>query len=101
MPVSAAPSPEEVRSTLEQILASNRFVRSGRASQLLGYLVEATLSGRGESIKAFSIAVDVFGKDQSFDADNDTLVRVQAGRETSRQSGALPAGAIVALAQRG
>jgi thioredoxin 2 len=30
-----------------------------------------------------------------------TLVRVQAGRETSRQSGALPAGAIVALAQRG
>ena len=30
-----------------------------------------------------------------------TLVRLQAGRETSRQSGALPAGAIVALAQRG
>lgn len=80
MPASATPSPEEVRSTLEQILASSRFVRSGRASQLLSYLVEATLSGRGESIKAFSIAVDVFGKDQSFDADNDTLVRVQAGR---------------------
>lgn len=75
-----APSSEEVRSVLERILASGRFVRSKRASQLLSYLVEATLSGRGENIKAFSIAVDVFGKDQSFDADNDTLVRVQAGR---------------------
>lgn len=30
-----------------------------------------------------------------------TLVRVQGGRETSRQSGAVPASAIVALAERG
>ena len=30
-----------------------------------------------------------------------TLVRLQAGRETARQSGAAPASAIVALAQRG
>jgi thioredoxin 2 len=30
-----------------------------------------------------------------------TLVRLQAGRETARQSGAVPASAIVALAQRG
>jgi tetratricopeptide (TPR) repeat protein len=80
MTVIVAPSPEDVRSILARVLASGRFVRSRRASQLLSYLVEATLSGRGENIKAFSIAVDVFGKDQSFDADNDTLVRVQAGR---------------------
>jgi thioredoxin 2 len=30
-----------------------------------------------------------------------TLVRLQGGRETARQSGAVPASAIVALAQRG
>ena len=30
-----------------------------------------------------------------------TLVRLQGGRETARQSGAVPVGAIVALAQRG
>jgi TolB-like protein len=45
----------------------------------LAYVVGEALAGRGDRIKAFSIAQDVFGKDASFDAHSDPLVRVEAG----------------------
>ncbi|MGB7287043.1 MAG: hypothetical protein WBC71_08935, partial [Salaquimonas sp.] len=41
---------------------------------------EEELAGRGEALKGFSVAVDVFGKDADFDATSDPLVRVHAGR---------------------
>jgi TolB-like protein len=71
---------DEIRGAVSKILGSARFSRSKRARQLLGYLVEETLAGRGDGLKAFSIALDVFGKDTSFDAVADPLVRVQIGR---------------------
>jgi tetratricopeptide (TPR) repeat protein len=47
---------------------------------LLRYVVERTLSGDEGAIKAYSIAVDVFGRPQSFDPQSDPIVRVQARR---------------------
>lgn len=74
------PTPEQVQRALAGILASERFQRSRRARELLAYLTGEALAGRGEGVKAYSVAVDVFGKGADFDAENDTLVRVQAGR---------------------
>jgi len=71
---------DELRDTLKKITESETFRRSKRSRQLLTYVVEETLQGRDEGLKAFSIALDVFGKDASFDTVNDPLVRVQIGR---------------------
>lgn len=56
------------------------FEKRPRSSQFLQYVVEETLEGRGERIKAYSIALSAFGLPESFDAELDTLVRVCAGR---------------------
>jgi TolB-like protein len=42
--------------------------------------VTETLSGRSDRIKAYSIAVEVFGRDSSFDPQSDPMVRIEAGR---------------------
>jgi adenylate cyclase len=70
---------EEVMRQVEQILRSPGFERSKRLGALLKYLVNETLEGRGERIKAFTIAQDIFGRDASFDR-KDAIVRVEAGR---------------------
>ena len=76
-PGSAA---DAIRRQLELILASPAFNASDRSRGFLRFVVEETLAGRGERIKAYAIAVDVFGRDPSFDAQNDPLVRLEAGR---------------------
>jgi len=75
-----APSPGEVRAALDGIVASPDFTASDRARRFLRYVVEETLAGRAERIKAFSVAVEVFGRDESFDPQNDPVVRIEAGR---------------------
>lgn len=47
---------------------------------MLSYIVTEFLEGRGELIKGYSIATDVFGKDDDFDPDQNSLVRIHAGR---------------------
>jgi TolB-like protein len=49
-------------------------------SSFLSFVVEETLAGRGERLKAFTIARQVYGRDESFDPRTDTIVRVEAGR---------------------
>lgn len=74
------PPADQVRDALERVLSSESFARSARARKLLRYLVEQQLAGNAGRLKGFSIAVDVFGKGDSFDPATDTVVRVQAGR---------------------
>lgn len=69
-----------VRACLDRVLGSSDFAASERSRSLLRYVVEETLAGRGERIKAFAIAVEVFGRDQSFDPQVDPLVRLEASR---------------------
>lgn len=68
------------RAALARVLASRNFEKSGRARDLLRYIVEEDIAGHADAIKGFTIAMDVFGKDETFDAVSDPLVRVQAGR---------------------
>ena len=75
---------EEVRAELHSILQSQSFVRSPGLSRLLSYLCEKVLSGESGQIKEYSVALDVFGRQDSFDQDSDSIVRVQANRLRKR-----------------
>jgi len=46
---------------------------------VLRFAVE-TLAGRAERLKAYAIALEVFGRDPAFDAQNDPVVRMEAGK---------------------
>ncbi|MEO4001389.1 hypothetical protein [Mesorhizobium sp. CAU 1732] len=74
------PPAEQVRDALGRVLSSETFARSERARALLTYIVDQDLAGHADRLKGFSIAVDVFGKAETFDPATDTVVRVQAGR---------------------
>ncbi|RUW56797.1 MULTISPECIES: adenylate cyclase [unclassified Mesorhizobium] len=73
------PSPEEVRAELERILSSPEFSVPARACAFLRYVVEETLSGRATRLKGYSIAIEVFDRDENFSQD-DPVVRIEAGR---------------------
>jgi serine/threonine-protein kinase len=71
---------EPVRRQLSLILKSRSFRQVDRLQRFLAFIVEETLSGRGDVLKEYPIGVDVFGKDSSFDPRMDPIVRVQARR---------------------
>src|SRR6478735_4914902 len=72
-------SPSDIAAQLERILASDEFLAPKRAGAFLRYVVEETLAGRDERIKAYSIAVEVFGRNEGFSQD-DPIVRIEASR---------------------
>jgi len=75
-----APSADDVREQLARILSSDKFHLPDRARNFLQFVVNETLEGRAEYLKAFTIAHDVFGRRDTFDAQNDPVVRIEAGR---------------------
>lgn len=77
---SNAPSDSAVLDQLEQILSSADFASSARLKKLLRYIVEESLAGRSSQLKEYTIAVDVFDRDQSFDPQTSSIVRVEASR---------------------
>ncbi|MFD2646917.1 tetratricopeptide repeat protein [Devosia albogilva] len=75
-----APGQETVLEALEQLLAWPDIARSPQLARFLEYIVRRTIVGDAESIKAYSIAVDVLGRPSDFDPQTDPIVRVQARR---------------------
>jgi adenylate cyclase len=73
-------SPLKVEEELQRILTSPQFEASDRNRRFLAYVVEETLAGRGERIKAYNIATTVFGRDDNFDPQLDPVVRMEARR---------------------
>jgi adenylate cyclase len=69
-----------VQSQLLRILGSPHFDASPRNRKFLSYVVEETLAGRTARIKAYTIATSVFGRDERFDPQIDSVVRNEAGR---------------------
>jgi adenylate cyclase len=81
MPERAADLPNgEVQAQLDRILASADFSHSARLQNFLRYVVDETLAGHGDRLKAYAIATEAFGRGQSFDAQNDPIVRIEASR---------------------
>jgi TolB-like protein/Tfp pilus assembly protein PilF len=73
-------APESIVAQLNRILASRAFRQADRLKRFLTFIVDETVSGRGERLKEFVVGVEVFGKPESFDPRNDPIVRVQARR---------------------
>lgn len=69
-----------MRAALDELLAWEPLRRSPQLSAFLAHIVEAALRGDTASLKAYSIAVDVFGRGEDFDPQTDPIVRVQARR---------------------
>lgn len=78
--MSAQPERSALQNELALVMRSPEFVRSPVLRRLLEYLVEQTLAGNGERLKAYQIAVDGLGRDDSFDPQSDSYPRVQVGR---------------------
>jgi TolB-like protein/Tfp pilus assembly protein PilF len=70
----------EAYAHLDRILASPVFSQSGRQQRFLRYIVTETLAGRAETLKGYTIGVEVFDREQAFDPAVDAIVRVEAAR---------------------
>ena len=69
-----------IRAQLVRILNSGPFHQSHRRQRFLEYLVNETLAGRGERLKAYNVALKVFDRPETFDPITDPLVRIEAAR---------------------
>jgi len=74
----------KVREQLERLLAHPLFANSKRYPALLAYTVERTLLGSAAELKERSIAVEVFGRAPTYDANADPVVRITAGEVRKR-----------------
>lgn len=74
------PSPDDIHAYVARLLASSGFAASPRRRKLLDYVVEQTLAGRAERLKAYDLALSVLGRDERFDPQNDPIVRIEVGR---------------------
>lgn len=74
------PSAADFHDALLRVIGSSTFRSSPRLSELLVHLVEQTLAGHADRLKGYAIALDVFGRDEGFDASSDSIVRVQMAR---------------------
>src|SRR6478609_7066075 len=74
------PDQAAIREQLERILLSGPFHQSHRRQRFLEYLVNETLAGRGERLKGYNIALEVFDRPETFNADLDPIVRLEAAR---------------------
>ena len=76
--------PEDVRATLDALLASDGFINSLRLSRFLRFTVEKALAGEGAELKEYLLGTEVFDRGQDFDPRLDPIVRVEARRLRSK-----------------
>jgi hypothetical protein len=66
--------------SLARVLKNGLATASDRQRRLIQYLATEELEGRGDRLKAVSIATDVLGRSVDFDPQTDSIVRVEMGR---------------------
>ena len=79
---SALPQPTAtaVRAHLDALLHTETLAISERNRRFLTYIVEETLAGRGDRIKAYNVALTAFDRTDDFDPQTDPIVRIEASR---------------------
>lgn len=65
---------------LHSVVKSGCLGNSVRQHDILKYLLDEAEFGRTHRIKAYSIAIDVLGRDEGFDNNTDSIVRVEMHR---------------------
>ncbi len=77
--------PEDaVRQQLEKVVSSSVLAPSRRLVRFLRYVTERSLEGRAEELKEYTIGLEVFDRDASYDPRIDTIVRSEARRLRSK-----------------
>jgi hypothetical protein len=71
---------DEILRQAEKILTSPLFASSDRMSRFLRYLVTESVAGRGNRLKEYTIAQEVFQRPGTFDPRIDSTVRSEASR---------------------
>lgn len=82
-PSSIAPDPladPVVEEAVRSLVSGSALRLSERNRRFLSFVVDETLAGRAERIKAYAIGVDVFGRGPDFDPSTDPIVRIEATR---------------------
>src|SRR5246127_3994196 len=70
----------DVRDQLARVVNSPGFVSSARLCRFLTHIVNRTIDGDIDSLKEFSIAMEVFDRTSEYDPNIDAIVRVEARR---------------------
>ena len=78
--VKEDPTPDQVRTELQVVLAFEMLKRAPALSSFLTFICEETLQGRAERLKEYTIAVEALGRPNEFQPIEDPIVRVQASR---------------------
>jgi serine/threonine-protein kinase len=65
---------------LARIVDSPRFVSSARLRRFLTHIVNRAIGGDLDSLKEFSVAMEVFDRTSEYDPSIDAIVRVEARR---------------------
>ncbi len=74
------PSREEIVAQLEKVVQSTPLAASPRLIRFLRFIVMASLDGNHDSIREYTIGLDVYDRGASFDPKADSIVRGEARR---------------------
>jgi adenylate cyclase len=74
----------KVNECFAKVLSSPMFVKAERQQRFLSYIMAETLEGRAEKLKGYSIGIEVFDRESTFDPAIDSIVRVEAARLRSK-----------------
>jgi hypothetical protein len=77
---SFAAGREQCFQQIDKLINSHSLRGSESLCKLLRYLAEHSLDNPGVAVKEYQIATEVLGRSGGFDPQNDSTVRVQAGR---------------------
>ncbi|MGE0022891.1 MAG: tetratricopeptide repeat protein [Hyphomicrobium sp.] len=69
-----------IRMQLDRIVQSGPFAQSRRRQRFLQFIVNETLAGRGDRLKGYYVALEVFDRPNTFDPVTDPVVRIEAAR---------------------
>src|SRR3954467_13810109 len=72
--------PVAARGQIDRLIASKTFEASDVHRRLLHYLSEKALAGEADRLKEYTIGLEAFGKPESYDPKQDSIVRLQIGR---------------------
>ncbi|MGH8744485.1 MAG: tetratricopeptide repeat protein [Burkholderiales bacterium] len=70
----------KVQVCLDKVLSSPVFSHAARQQRFLSFVVTQTLTGNTERLKGYTIGVEVFDREPTFDPTVDAIVRVEAAR---------------------
>ena len=74
----------QANQALEHVLGSRIFARADRSRRFLSYLMESAFAQPPIAVKEYTIALDVFDRDNTYDPSIDATVRVEASRLRAR-----------------